>query len=182
MSDPNREVARAALVQVANLGSVQSTQPIRNIATAGDPEFQGLAYVALLRLGDYSQLNQAIRYAEQPSQELQVRRQQVGVAEAIGDIQNRSELPVLNSLLASQSVSLRRAAAKALRGMSDPSSASFLVRALADSDADVQYDAVMALAAIAGASAENAPARDIFDQDPSKYVGYWKNWWQTSHK
>ena len=182
LSDPNREVARAALVQVANLGSVQSTQAIRNIATAGDPEFQGLAYVALLRLGDYSQLTQAIRYAEQPSQDLQVRRQQFGVAEAIGDIQNRSELPALNSLLASQSVSLRRAAAKALRGMSDPSSASFLVRALGDSDADVQYDAVMALAAIAGASAENAPARDIFDQDPAKYVGYWKNWWQASHK
>ena len=54
--------------------------------------------------------------------------------------------------------------------------------ALDDSDADVQYDAVMALAAIAGASPENAPARDIFNQDPAKYVGYWKNWWVASHK
>jgi HEAT repeat protein len=127
-------------------------------------------------------LNQAIRYAEQPSQDLQVRRQQLGVAEAIGDIQNHSELPALNTLLASQNVSLRRAAAKALRGMSDPSIVSFLVRALDDSDADVQYDAVMALAAIAGASTENAPARDIFNQDPAKYVGYWKNCWLASHK
>jgi HEAT repeats len=182
LSDPNREVARAALVQVANLGSVQSTQPIRNIATAGDPEFQGLAYVALVRLGDYSQLTQAIRYAEHPSQDLQAQRQQFGVAEAIGDIQNRSELPALNSLLASQSVILRRAAAKALRGMSDPSSASSLVRALADKDADVQYDVVMGLAAIAGGTVENAPARDIFNQDPAKYVAYWKNWWQSSNK
>ena len=182
LCDPNREVSRTALVQVANLGSVQSTQAIRNIATAGDPEFQGLAYAALLRLGDYSLLNQAIRFAEQPGQDLEVTRQQFGVAEAIGDIQNRSVLPALNSLLSSPSVSLRRAAAKAMRGMSDPSSAPFLVRALQDSDADVQYNAVMALAAMAGASAENAPARDSFNQDPAKYLGYWTNWWQASGK
>ena len=152
-ANSNHEVARAALVQVANLGSVQSTQAIRNIATAGDPDFQGLAYVALLRLGDYSLLNAAIRYAEQPGQELEVRRQQSGVAEAIGDIQSRSVLATLNSLLASPNVSLRRAAAKALRNIGDASSMSFLVRALDDNDADVKYEAVMALATIVGASA-----------------------------
>ena len=183
LADPGREVARAALVQVANLGSVKSTQAIRNIATASsDPDFQGLAYIALIRLGDYSLLDGAIRYAEQPAQNLEVQRRQAGIAAAIGDIRDESVLPKLNSLLSSSSVSLRRAAAKALRGISDPSSARFLVRALDDSDADVQYDAVMALAEISGASPANAPARDIFNQNPAEYLGYWKNWWATSGK
>ena len=182
LSDRDRAVARAALVQVANLGSVQSTKAIRDIATASDPDFQGLAYIALLRLGDYSLLDQAIGFVEQPAQDLNVRRLQFGVAEAIGDIGDRSVLPALNSLLTSPSVSLRRAAAKALRGMSDPSSARFLMRSLDDKDADVQYDAVMALAALAGASPNNAPARDVFDQNPAKYLGYWKIWWEATGK
>jgi hypothetical protein len=36
LADPDREVARAALVQVANLGSVRSPQPLRNIASFSD--------------------------------------------------------------------------------------------------------------------------------------------------
>ena len=169
-------------MQVANLGSIQSTQAIRDIAIMGDPDLQGLAYVALLRLGDSSLLDQAIGFAQQSAPDLAVKRMQFGVAEAIGDIRDRSVLPTLNSLLGSPNVSLRRAAAKALRAINDPSSAHFLVRALDDSDAEVQYDAVMALAALTDASSGNAPARDIFDQNPAKYVGYWKNWWEASGK
>jgi len=182
LSDPDSEVARTALEQVGNLGSVRSTQAIRNIASAGAPDFQGLAHRALLRLGDYSLLDQAVRYTEEPAQELDLQRLQLGVVEAIGDIENRSAVPALNSLLASPSVNLRRAAAKALRAIDDPSSARFLVRALDDSDRDVQYDAGMALAVLAGASPDNAPARDVFDRSPAKYLGKWKSWWETSGK
>jgi hypothetical protein len=182
LSDPDSEVARTALEQVGNLGSVRSTQAIRNIASAGAPDFQGLAHRALLRLGDYSLLDQAIRYAEEPAQELDLQRLQLGVVEAIGDIENRSAVPALNSLLASPSVNLRRAAAKALRAIGDPSSARFLVRALDDSDRDVQYDAGMALAGLAGATPDNAPSRAVFDRSPAKYLGRWKSWWETSGK
>ena len=180
LSDPDRDVARTALVQVANLGHVQSTSAIRDIATSGSPDFQGLAYIALLRLGDYSLFDQAVGYAEQPAQNLDVERLQFGIAQAIGDIKDRSVVPALNSVLSSPTVSLRRAAAKALRGMSDPSSARYLMRSLDDKDADVRYDAVMALATLAGVTPENAPARDVFDQNPAKYVGYWKSWWAAS--
>ena len=182
LSDPDREVARTALEQVGDLGSVRSTQAIRDIASGGAPDIQGIAYRALLGLGDYSLLDQAIRYAEEPAQELDLQRQQLGVVEAIGDIEDRSAVPALNSLLASPSVNLRRAAAKALRAIGDPSSARFLVRALDDSDRDVQYDAGMALAGLAGASPDNAPARDVFDRSPAKYLGKWKSWWETSGK
>jgi HEAT repeat protein len=171
LSDPDRKVVRTALEQVGNLGSVRSTQAIRDIAIFGDPEFQGLARAALLRLGDYSLWDRAIEFATQPVQNIEVRHVQFGVVEAVIDIRDPSMVPALNSLLASPLVSLRRGAAKALRGISDPSSARFLVRSLDDSDPDIQYDAVMALAALPGASPSNAPARDIFDQEPAKYLG-----------
>lgn len=180
LGDPDREVAWAALEQVGNLGHVGSTQAIRDIATLGVPAFQGQAYIALLRLGDYSMLNQAIRFVEGTVDDAELRRLQFGVAEAISDIKDRSQLPVLKSLLASPSVSLRRAAAKALRFTSDPSSAARLVQALDDTDSDVRYDAMMALAALDGAASENAPARDLFDRQPARYLARWKTWWETS--
>lgn len=180
LSDPNPEIARAALEQMANLEHIQSTQPIRDIATSGPPEFQGLAYIALLRLGDYSLLSQAIRFVEAPAQDLSEQRRQSGVAHAIGDIKSKSVLPALHSLLASPDVDLRRNAARALRAMADPSSAPFFVRALDDTDADVQYDAVMGLAALAGPAPDNAPARDVFDKNPGKYLENSKAWWRTA--
>ena len=180
--DPDSEVARTALEQVGDLGSVRSTQAIRDLASRGAPDMQGIAYGALLRLGDYSLIDQAIRYAEEPAQDPEMRRLQLGVVRAIGDIEDRLAVPALNSLLASPSVDLRRAAARAMRAIGDPSSAGFLVRALDDSDRDVQYDAGMALAGLAGASPDNAPARDVFDRSPAKYLDHWKNWWETSGK
>jgi len=182
LSDPDSEVVRAGLEQVGNLESVRSTLAIRDAATSRVPEFQGLAHIALLRLRDYSLLNRAIRFAEQPDQDPDVQHVQFGVAEAIGDIEDRSVLPTLNSLLASPNVSLRRAAAKALRTVGGPSSARLLVRALDDKDVDVQYDAVMALAALVGATRDNAPAREVFNLDPARYLGNWKSWWETSGK
>ena len=44
LTDVDSEVVRAALEQVGSLGRVESTQPIRDIATSGRPEFEGLAH------------------------------------------------------------------------------------------------------------------------------------------
>jgi hypothetical protein len=183
-SDPDQKVARVALEQVGSLRRVLSTQPIRDIANHGAPEFQGLAHIALLKLGDYSLWNRAVAFAEQPVQDRELRRLQFGVARAIGHIEDRSVAPALNALLSSPAVILRRAAAQSLRHIGDPSSARFLVRALDDGDHDVQYDAMMGLGALVRYShdAPDAPALGVFDTDPAKYLGAWKNWWETSGK
>lgn len=183
-SDPDRDVARTALEQVGSLPHVRSTQAIRDIATYGAPDFQGLAYIALLKLRDYSLWDRAVRFAEQPVQDSELQRLQFGVAGAIGDIKDKSVVPALSSLLASPAVILRRAAAYALREIGDPSSARFLVRALDDSDRDVQYDAMMGLGALVRYSndAPDAPYLGLFHEDPAKYLGAWKSWWETSGK
>lgn len=96
---------------------------------------------------------------------------------------DRSVLPLLHSLLSSTSMDLRRSATNALRGICDPSSARFLVGALDDSDNDVRYGAVMALGALEDFPADRlAPARGIFNDDPTKYLGNWKNWWEATGK
>jgi HEAT repeats len=96
---------------------------------------------------------------------------------------DRSLSPLLDSLLSSQNLDLRRAAAHALRGICDPSSARVLARALDNSDRDVQYDAMMGLAALEHfPTYRPAPARSLFNESPAKYLDAWKNWWTTTGK
>jgi HEAT repeats len=93
---------------------------------------------------------------------------------------DRSVPPLLDSLLSSPNVELRRVAAHALRGICDPSSARFLVGALNDSDRAVQYDAMMGLAALEDFPTDRpAPAASIFNANPAKYLDNWKSWWET---
>jgi hypothetical protein len=51
-----------------------------------------------------------------------------------------------------------------------------LVQALFDTDREVQYQAVIGLAEIAGAESEWSPATDTFNQNPQKYLDYWRDW------
>jgi HEAT repeats len=203
LSDPDRNVAETALQQVGNLNKVRSTEALRKIATSSDPAFQSLAYAALINLGDYSLLDQAIKFAEEHVDQMD------GIPYAIdliGDKRireaskvpggaglecssktglpfDRSVLPLLHSLLSSPNTDLRRSSVHALRGICDPSSARFMVRALDDSNRDVQYDAMMMLGALEDYPANlPAPATGLFNENPADYLNVWKRWWQTEGK
>lgn len=224
LSDPDREVAATALHQVKTLAllmqidkerfenwaEVLPSQALRKIADSDDPESQGLAYAALINLGDYSLLKKAIQFVEKPSKDSNVEYWKARIIAAIGEIgetrirraltvssdkraaycPSRVNIPIeqavpslLDSLLSSTNVNLRRAAAHALRGICDPSSARFLARALDDNDREVQYDAMMGLAALEDFPADRpAPSASIFNENPAKYLGPWKSWWKTVGK
>ncbi len=180
LSDADADVVRTALVQLGNLESLRSTQALRDLAIGGDSESRGLAHAALLRLKDYALFNQAMDWATQPAREQRTRQLQAGIKEAVGGIDDVSMVPALTPLLGSADAGMRRAAASALRSIGDPSTVGVLLTALKDKDHTVQYDALMALAGITHASAAYAPARDVFDRAPEKYVGQWEAWWKTS--
>jgi hypothetical protein len=203
LSDPDRIVAQTALRQVANLEKVRSTQALRKIATSSDPESQSLAYAALINLGDYSLLDQAIKFSEEHVDQMDgipyavdligdKRIMEASKATGNPDLAcpsktglpfDRSVLPLLHSSLSSPNTDLRRATVHALRGICDPSSARFMVRALDDSDRDVQYEAMMTLGALEDYPAElPAPATGVFNGNPTKYLNAWKNWWETAGK
>jgi HEAT repeats len=182
LTDADAEVARTALVQLGHLESVHSTQALRDLATGGDAESRGLAHASLLRLKDYALFDQAIDWATQPARDQRTQRLQAGIKEAVGDISDASMVAALTPLLGSADAGMRRAAASALRSTGDPSTLGVLVAALRDKDRAVQYDALMALAEITHASAAHAPARDVFDRAPQKYVSEWEAWWKASGK
>jgi hypothetical protein len=210
LSDANPNIAKAALAQVQLLGVEQFITPLHGLASATEPESQGLAFAALIKLGDYSLLGPTINFVEKPTDDPSIQYWKGRITDAIRDIGydqirkalqagadkqsaycpsrttipfDRSVPPLLDSLLSSQNLDLRRAAAHALRGICDPSSARFLASALDNSDRHVQYDAMMGLAALEQFPVDRpAPAWDIFDESPAKYLDAWKIWWTATGK
>ena len=130
----------------------------------------------MIRLHDYSTFDAAIAFATSSSTR---ESYQSLIAEAVGSIRDQLMVPKLGELLASPSLLLRRAASRALRSIADPLSLGYLAPALNDSDADIRYNAMMAMARAAGAPSSWTPARDAFDRDATAYVQHWQNWWSS---
>lgn len=85
-------------------------------------------------------------------------------------------IPELARLLKANDVHARRAAVGALRSTGATAAIQPLAHALNDTDRQVQYQAVIGLAEITGAPSEWSPATDTFNQNPQKYLDYWRKW------
>jgi len=202
------------LIEIERKGSpgVKEELPVEGLhrmASANGSNARGLADAALIRMGDYSLLTDAIHYVQEPAKDSSEYWQERVIA-AIREMSedrlrfamsqgpepqssycpsierfpfDRSVLPNLESLLSSPRVEFRRAASHALRGFCDPSTARYLAKALYDNDHNVQYDAMMGLAALADFPANlSAPPETTFNQDPARYLNPWKAWWQSTGK
>jgi len=84
---------------------------------------------------------------------------------------------LLKGLMGSKSVELRRGASYALRKSEGKDVLPILAAALDDPDIEVQYNAVMGIAQRVEDHGTFAPAYALFEQDPGKYVDYWRKWW-----
>ncbi len=210
LSDPSPEVAKTALKQVGYVGKERSVETLLRVAESRNPENRGMAYAGLLCLGNYSLLRQTIRFAQAPTSDPNAQYWKSRVAASIGVIGNnrliqsweavhynrtvtcpskvkslppfpRSVLFQLYPLVSSGDVELRRAAVHALRGICVPSSARYMAQALNDKDRVVQYYAVIGLASLEGATSyPPKPTESKFDEDPSRYLAFWKNWWEST--
>ncbi len=176
LDDPDREIAMTAIEQLVNIGGATAVDALQTLARSADREMQAKAYAALIRLGDYSVLGEAAALVEQPETNEIATRVQAGIAAAIANIGDRGAVPALIRMFESPSVSLRQSATRALRNLRDPASMRTLIQALDDADADVRYNALMAIASVEEAPAK-APARARFNGDEAFYIGHWKQWW-----
>jgi hypothetical protein len=71
----------------------------------------------------------------------------------------------------------------AIRRFHDPETIPFLVTKLDSDDRDIQYEAVITLAEVTGKDeGDFAPGGGPFDQNPSKYIALWKDWYQSQGK
>jgi HEAT repeat protein len=89
-------------------------------------------------------------------------------------------LPPLESLSSSRFIAIRFGCVDALRKMKSSASASALAQRLDDTDRDIQFQAVLALAEIYHKTADYAPTTPLFDLNPQYYTDLWKSWLQDS--
>jgi hypothetical protein len=182
---------------------------LRGDTNAENPDsLRASAYATSIRCGDYSTLSQAIGLAEKLTFIRRSQKQQFELGEAIGEIgdnrllqvmkqdgykysevcASRSKVPFDNSVLPqlhwvlfSWNEDLRRGAAHALRGICDPASAPHLADVLDLADLDVQYEAMMGLAALENFPKDRpAPTFMAFKSDPAKFLTSWRNWWSSA--
>ena len=64
--------------------------------------------------------------------------------------------------------------------MKVPQAAATLAQRLDDTDRDIQFQAVLALAEIYHKTGEYAPTTPLFDLNPQRYTDLWKTWLQES--
>jgi len=96
------------------------------------------------------------------------------------EIRDQRALPGLKSLSSSRFPTIRLGSVVALRGMKAPQAASTLAKRLDDSDSDIQFQAVLALAEIYGKTGEFHPTTPLFNSNPQHYTDLWKDWLQDS--
>ena len=207
--DPEIDSGGAVSWEIRLLGRPQFVKTLREFSMSEDVPLRGMAFAALVRLGDYSVLRQAVDFLGTTGGDDSGRVWKSRIIEAISQIGGdqirrsleaggrstscpsqskhslqKSELEFLESLLESGDVDLRRASSRALRGICDPSSAAHLARALNDSDKEVQYDAIMGLAALEDfPKGLPTPTQQAYEKNPAEFLAVWKEWWKrTGHR
>ncbi len=151
---------------------------------AGDPDLtlKARAIAALLRRNDTSFVSTAEEIIFSPDGTLHADLlDSLGYAIRDG-LKDRRAIPALARLLRSGNLNVRRGSASALRSTADGAAIEPLTQALADSDPQVLYQAVIGLAELTGEIGEWAPAVDTFLKDPKRYVKHWRDWAESRTK
>lgn len=170
------DAKQKALWVLRSVRTPAATAALKSASRDPDATVRLLAIALLLVRNDISELATVEDILIHPPQDVN-QNLLAGLAFAIRDgVHDPRAIPVLTRLLASKDVNVRRGAAAALRGTHDNAAIKPLTRALYDSDREVQYQAVIGLAEITAAASEWSPATGTFNQNPKKYLDYWRDW------
>ncbi len=164
------------------LQSQSALQEIGNLTKSQDVVVRGAALEALIRLGDYSHIDEAIKYLDAEETVREVPFYKVQIARAFGLIRDPSLVPQLHALLQHRDDRLRGAVAGSLRNIQSKSSIPYFVAGLDDPNVEVRYHCMMALAKMFDKGGQWAPGYDLFLQDESQYLSRWKDWWEKEGK
>jgi hypothetical protein len=171
--DSSQSLKQEALWYLEHSKSNASSVALRAALSNPDPVLAVSAARALMRRGDGSGFEIVKRVYLPGPQSLPDNLEET-VANAIGaGIRDPKLIPDLEELLDSSSKYMRRGVTEALIGTTSPKAVTGLRRALADSDFEVRYNAVVGLAEIMGEKAWR-PSREEFRSDESKYLSHWR--------
>jgi HEAT repeat protein len=166
---------------LAGMRTLASDKLLTALASASSESVRGSAYLALLRLSDYSVLGEVGKFLQENLHNARMEGLRGRMYQSVSEISDAKDPAILaqnESFSQSSDHNLRAAAVKALRRILNPESVRFLIPRLDDSDVGTRYDAVMALA-LEGKGLGWAPAYELFLKDPRQYVNQWKQWWRV---
>lgn len=170
------QARRKAVEALSTLLTSGATTVLQTATRDRNPVPRGLAIAALLERGDIAWIDPAANILLSGEQGLDgylVWRLAVAIE---GRVKDPKAVPTLVRLFHSSDVTVRRAAAAALRNTQHPSAIPPLIQALYDTDENVRYSGVIGLAEITGTIGEWAPAYDTFLKDQAKYLTHWQDW------
>lgn len=177
ISGHRQDVVLASLM-LGNLRKVRSTDPLKRLLPTSDPQIDAAINIALIKLGDYSKLSNAAEVFRRKNADVQTENLRGQLARAIANLHDPSIVSALEAFSGSESGMLRHSAVRALRTIASPVSVPYLIDRLDDTDSDIRYLSVMALAAIVHKVGDWAPSRELFDQQESTSLNLWREWWQ----
>jgi len=179
LSDPDSSLVIANLELLMGMGEVHSTAEIKSIATSSDLEVRGTALLALMRLGDYSMLQDAVSFLSLDLSDSQQNLLQNPVRYEFERIKDPTILLVLHHNLNSPVFFVRSAMVKGMKSVQSPDSVAYLIRTLDDKEPEIRFDSVIALAFIEKKTGEEwatTVGPDYQKKEPA-IIQRWKNWW-----
>lgn len=169
---------------LSDLVSLEGRQAITTINGLLDrckvPAVQGEALAALIRLGDYTRLPKGVDFLQSGEADCAVRNAKINLSGQLSLVTNaelvaRYYIPLLRH----SSEFVRRDAAYAVRRSKARIAVPQLIGGLQDSDQEVRYHCLMALAEIFGHTGGWAPSKEVFEKNERDYIGRWQTWWDN---
>lgn len=142
MADRNKEVRRAVCEALGNIRDARAVAALSRALNDDDPEVRNHALDAL---GEFTETEEISVQQIAPSAQDARADTRAKAAEMLGEIGDRSAIPILQRLLKDTSADVRRQAVEALGKMKDSGSGSAMLALVKDPVADVRRAALEAL-------------------------------------
>jgi len=188
LQDADHDRLLDSIRMLGNMRHLQSTAELLALLDSPDALVRTYVYQALLRLHDYSVLQEVDQWLEtqpEPPHELLLPRDalfemQFRLILEIALIRDPATVPVLLRLVNLRSAVMRGQVLQALRAIRSPQSAPSLLQLLDDPDADNGYAAMQALIELSGGGPIDwVPSWPEFRRNPAYYAARCREWWQT---
>ena len=184
IKDPN--VILPLLEALGEIKSKAAIMHIENLLDSNDVAVKGLALSTLIKIGSIDHIAEAISYIDE-QQVAKAQGLKARIIYVLETIRDPNAVPELHALLKHQNPLVRREVARGLRQIKSQSSIPFFVDGLDDSNVNVRYQCMMGLAEMIGKGkgwkvGNWGPSYRLFLQGQSKYILFWKNWWEEKGK
>jgi hypothetical protein len=188
LNDSDHETVLKSICWLGQLGSLKSTEELHALFNNADPVEREYLWEALLLVGDLSVVQKVADDLDRhppvvhsfflPRDRLLLMRDRV--FGAFCALHNPVVVPFLEHLAESSNADIRVRALMALREIGDLHSSPVFLRALDDSQNDLNFIAMQSLFELAGGGAiEWVPSFQELSKDPDFYAAKCREWWIT---